>query len=59
MAKEISVAAILGGGEMDANARLRTAVVKAQANSTPLEIIERATKRGTGEIDSTDSKGVV
>ncbi|MBZ0271282.1 YebC/PmpR family DNA-binding transcriptional regulator [bacterium] len=49
--KEISVAARMGGGDIDANPRLRTAVDKAKANSMPKDNIERAIKKGTGELE--------
>lgn len=49
LAKEITVAARSGGGDMATNARLRSAVLAARAQSMPGENIERAIKRGTGE----------
>jgi len=49
--KEITVAARLGGGDINANPRLRTAVTTARENSMPNENIERALKRGTGELE--------
>ncbi|GIW44334.1 MAG: putative transcriptional regulatory protein [Candidatus Binatia bacterium] len=49
--KEITVAARLGGGDVSANPRLRTAVQTAREHSMPMENIERAIKRGTGEIE--------
>lgn len=49
--KEITVAARLGGGDLNANPRLRTAVQTAREHSMPMENIERAIKRGTGEIE--------
>ncbi len=52
LAKEITVAARLGGGDLESNARLRTAVVKARANSMPRDNIERAIKKGTGELEA-------
>jgi YebC/PmpR family DNA-binding regulatory protein len=48
--KEITVAARLGGGDPNGNARLRTAVAKAKAISLPAENIKRAIQRGTGEL---------
>src|SRR4029453_15375745 len=50
--KEITVAAKLGGGDINANPRLRTAVTTARQNSMPTENIERAIKKGTGETES-------
>jgi YebC/PmpR family DNA-binding regulatory protein len=52
LAKEITVAARLGGGDLDSNARLRTVVLKARANSMPRDNIERAIKKGTGELEA-------
>jgi YebC/PmpR family DNA-binding regulatory protein len=49
--KEISVAARLGGGDINANPRLRTAVTTARANSMPNDNIDRAIKKGTGELE--------
>ena len=48
--KEITVAARTGGGDVDSNARLRTAVTAAKAASMPADNIKRAIQRGTGEI---------
>jgi len=52
--KEIVVAAKAGGSDLDANASLRTAVDKAKAQSVPKDAIERAIKRGAGELDGSD-----
>jgi len=49
--KEITVAAKMGGRDLDANPRLRTAVNTARANSMPHDNIERAIKKGTGELE--------
>jgi len=49
--KEITVAARLGGGDINANPRLRTAVTTARQNSMPTDNIERAIKKGTGELE--------
>ncbi|MBX3023362.1 YebC/PmpR family DNA-binding transcriptional regulator [bacterium] len=49
--KEITVAAKLGGGDINANPRLRTAVTTARAQSMPTDNIERAIKKGTGELE--------
>jgi YebC/PmpR family DNA-binding regulatory protein len=48
--KEITIAARLGGGDIDSNPRLRTAVTAARAQSMPNDNIERAIKKGTGEL---------
>jgi YebC/PmpR family DNA-binding regulatory protein len=49
--RQIEVAAREGGGDMDANASLRTAFQKARDGSVPIDTIERAIKRATGEAD--------
>jgi YebC/PmpR family DNA-binding regulatory protein len=49
--KEITVAARMGGGDLNANPRLRTAVMTAKAASMPGENIDRAIKKGTGELE--------
>ena len=51
--KEISVAAKMGGGDPDSNARLRTAILKARAENMPKDNIDRAIKKGTGELGQT------
>jgi YebC/PmpR family DNA-binding regulatory protein len=51
LAREIIVAAKAGGGNPDANVRLRIAVQKARENSMPADNIKRAIQRGTGELD--------
>ena len=48
--KEITIAARLGGGDINANPRLRTAVTTAKSQSMPNDNIERAIKKGTGEL---------
>ncbi|MCQ9377141.1 YebC/PmpR family DNA-binding transcriptional regulator [Methyloversatilis sp. XJ19-49] len=49
--KEVTVAARMGGGDLNFNPRLRMAVDKAKAENMPGENIERAIKRGTGELE--------
>jgi YebC/PmpR family DNA-binding regulatory protein len=49
--RQVEVAAREGGGDMNANATLRTMFTKARAASVPLDTIERAIKRGTGELE--------
>ncbi len=49
--KEITVASRLGGSDVTANPRLRLAVDKAYANNMPKDTVERATKRGSGELE--------
>ncbi len=48
--KEITIAAKIGGGDVDANPRLRVAVTKARAANMPADNIKRAIQKGTGEI---------
>ncbi len=49
--KEIFVAARLGGGDPEGNPRLRSAMATAKAENMPKENIERAIKKGTGELE--------
>lgn len=49
--KEISIAARMGGGDPDSNPRLRTAILKAKAANMPKDNVERAIKKGTGELE--------
>ena len=51
--REISVAARAGGGDPDGNPRLRTAIAAAKAENMPKDNIERAIKKGTGELEGT------
>jgi YebC/PmpR family DNA-binding regulatory protein len=51
LARQIEVAARTGGGDVEANPTLRTMVQKARDNSMPKDNIERAIKRGTGELE--------
>ena len=48
--KEITVAARLGGGDEDANPRLRQAVLSAKAANMPADNVKRAVQKGTGEL---------
>jgi len=52
--KEITISARMGGGDINGNPRLRTAVATARANSMPADNIERAIKKGTGELEGVD-----
>ncbi len=49
--KEITVAARMGGGEPDGNPRLRSAIASAKAENMPKDNIDRAIKKGTGELE--------
>jgi YebC/PmpR family DNA-binding regulatory protein len=51
LAKEITIAAREGGGDETGNPRLKLAVIKAKSSNMPKDNIERAIKRGTGELD--------
>ncbi|HOZ50089.1 MAG TPA: YebC/PmpR family DNA-binding transcriptional regulator [Candidatus Hydrogenedentes bacterium] len=50
LAKEIAVAAKIGGGDPDANPRLRTVLLAARAQNMPKDNVDRAVKKGTGEL---------
>ncbi len=52
--REITVSAKAGGGDPDGNPRLRTAIENAKAQSCPKDNIERAIKKGTGELEGVD-----
>ncbi|MGH8974342.1 MAG: YebC/PmpR family DNA-binding transcriptional regulator [Acidimicrobiia bacterium] len=56
--RQIEVAAREGGGDASANATLRTMVDKARDASVPLDTIERAIKRGTGELEGVNYESV-
>jgi YebC/PmpR family DNA-binding regulatory protein len=49
--KEISIAARMGGGDAEGNPRLRTAVLKARSANMPKDNIDRAIKKGTGDLE--------
>ena len=49
--KELTIAARIGGSDLDANPRLRTAVANAKSQSMPKDNIDRAIKKGAGELD--------
>lgn len=59
LSKAIIVAAKLGGGDPSSNIRLRTAILDAKAVSLPRDNIERAIKKGTGEIDGGDVEEIL
>ena len=56
--KQVEVAARQGGGDLDANPTVRTMYQKARDNSVPLDTIERAVKRGTGELEGVTYENV-
>ena len=49
--KELTIAARMGGSNPDANPRLRTAIAGAKAENMPKDNIERAIKKGSGELE--------
>lgn len=51
MVKEITIAAKMGGGDVNSNPRLRLALEKARENNVAKENVERAIKRGMGELE--------
>lgn len=56
--RQVEVAARSGGGDLDANPTLRTMYQKAREASVPLDTIERAIKRGTGELEGVNYEQV-
>jgi YebC/PmpR family DNA-binding regulatory protein len=56
--REITMAAKIGGGDPSGNPRLRLAIDTARGNSMPKENIERAIKKGTGELEGVDYQEV-
>ncbi|MBP7553702.1 MAG: YebC/PmpR family DNA-binding transcriptional regulator [Spirochaetes bacterium] len=50
--RELSIAARMGGGDPEGNPRLRTAVIKAKEANMPKDTMERAIKKGAGELDN-------
>ena len=57
--REITVAARIGGGDTESNPRLRTAVQTAKGQNMPLDNIERAIKKGTGELPGQNYESVM
>jgi YebC/PmpR family DNA-binding regulatory protein len=57
--RQIEVAAREGGGDLDANPTLRTMYNKARAASVPIDTIDRAIKRGTGELDGVSYESIM
>ncbi len=58
LTREVIVAAREGGGDPDTNARLRLAIDNARANNLPNENVDRAIRRGTGELPGVDYESV-
>ena len=59
LVKEISVAAREGGGDAETNARLRVAVETAKSHNMPSDNIERAIKRGTGDLEGVNYEEII
>jgi YebC/PmpR family DNA-binding regulatory protein len=57
--KEISIAARMGGGDAEGNPRLRTAIIKARGANMPKDNIDRAIKKGIGELDGVSYEELV
>ncbi|MFW9997530.1 MAG: YebC/PmpR family DNA-binding transcriptional regulator [Candidatus Odinarchaeota archaeon] len=57
--KELTVAARMGGGDPDGNPRLRAAVAAAKGQNMPKDNIERAIKKGTGELEGVNYEEVL
>ena len=57
--KEITVAARMGGGDLDANPRLRAAIAAAKNENMPKDNIERAVKKGTGELEGVNYEEII
>jgi len=57
--KEISIASRTGGGDPDGNPRLRTAINAARAANMPKDNVDRAIKRGTGEIEGVSYEEII
>lgn len=59
LGREIAIAVKEGGPNLEANNRLRDAVAKAKANNMPMETINRAIKKGAGEMEGVNYEEVV
>jgi YebC/PmpR family DNA-binding regulatory protein len=57
--KEITVAAKMGGGDPDANPRLRTAILSAKSENMPKDNIERGIKKGTGGLEGVNYEEIL
>jgi YebC/PmpR family DNA-binding regulatory protein len=57
--KEITVAARMGGGDIETNPRLRSAVQAGKAENMPKDNIERAIKKGTGELEGVSYEEII
>ena len=57
--KEVTVAARMGGGDPSSNPRLRSAMLASRAENMPKDTLERAIKRGTGELEGVNYEEIV
>ena len=57
--KEITIAARLGGGDPEANPRLRAAILKGKSANMPKDNIDRAIKKGSGDLEGVDYTEIV
>jgi YebC/PmpR family DNA-binding regulatory protein len=57
--KEISIAARMGGGDQESNPRLRTAIIKARGANMPKDNIDRAIKKGTGDLEGVNYEELI
>ena len=57
--REIMVAAKMGGGDVEANPRLRQAIAKARSANMPMQNIERAIKKGTGDLEGVNYEEIL
>jgi len=57
--RQVEVSARSGGGDINANSTLRTMYTKARAASVPIDTIERAIKRGTGELEGVNYESIM
>lgn len=57
--KEVQIAAKMGGGSPDGNPRLKTAIQTAKSNSVPNDNIDRAIKRGEGDLEGADYEEIM
>ena len=57
--KEITIAARMGGGDINANPRLRSAVLAARTENMPKDNIERGIKKGTGELEGVNYEEII
>ena len=57
--REVQIAAKIGGGSIEGNPRLKSAVAAAKAASVPADNIERAIKRGSGQVEGVDYEEII